>query len=431
MDQGSGQLLSRRCRWMLGLWAVLFFRGAALAQAAGSDGLATFITPAAAADPTPAAAWPSSDATQDGATPADPLPAPRPLDGSGVPPVGDSGGTGIPPAGGTGVPPGGGPPPPPPGVLGALPGAPGMGGMGLVARGSVGQLPILAGYRAAEFFDEPVKGQNAHLGYTQQSLNVLTPIWQDCTDEFSALARVGVESFDTNAILPSTQQPFPADLWQVIVGANYRHLFDNGWIGGGSVQIGSFSDKPFHGIDEMTVGAEGFLRVPSKQTNAWIFGLAMSSNSPILPFIPIPSVAYLWVPSKSFQSLIGFPFANVTWRPADDWMVNVSYALVTMNGRVSYQLCRPVRLFAGLDMVTQNYFRAGRADVQDRFFEYYNQVFTGMQVILGPRAFFDLSGGYVFDRFFFESKSFFSGQGYNRVNVDPGAFVSATLQFRF
>jgi hypothetical protein len=307
-----------------------------------------------------------------------------------------------------------------------------MGGMGLMASPIVGRLPVLAGYRVAEFFDAPVKGQNAHLGYTQQNINILTPIWQNCANEFSLTAHVGVETFDTNAILPSTQQPFPADLWNVSLGTNYRHLFDNGWIAGGGTSVGSLSDKPFHGIDEMMVSAQGFLRIPSKGNNAWMFFVAMSSNSQILPFIPIPGVAYLWVPSKSFQALIGFPFANVTWRPTDDWTFNVSYSLLTnFNGRVSYQLCRQVRLFSGLEFVTQNYFRTGRVDVQDRFFEYYNQLFTDIQFILGPRAFFDLSGGYVFDRFFFESKTFTSGQDFNRVSVDPTAFVSATLQFRF
>lgn len=295
----------------------------------------------------------------------------------------------------------------------------------------VGQLPILAGYRAAEFFNEPVKSQNAHLGYVQQNLHFLTPIWRNSTNEINFTANVGVESFDTNAILPSTQQPFPADLWRVNFGPTYRHQFDNGWIGGGGMQLGSFSDKPFHSIDEMMISAEGFLRRPSKGNNAWIYSVAMSSNSPILPFIPIPGVAYFWAPSKSFQALLGFPFANATWRPTDDWTFNISYALINFNGRVSYQLCRKVRLFVGADTVTQNYFRADRAVNNYRLFEYYDQAFTGMQVILSPRAFFDLHGGYVFDRFFFEGRTFASGQDYNRVNIDPGAFVSATLQFRF
>jgi hypothetical protein len=442
MDEGIGQLRSRLpSRMMAALWAVLFLQSTASAQAVDSAGPATFFPPARAGaaaagagtaeslnpagiPPTPAAGWPNVDTATDGTTEADPLPAPRPLDSSGVPPVN---GTPVPPVGGTGT----AAAPPPPGVLGALPGAPGMGGMGLIASPIVGRLPVLAGYRVAEFFDAPVKDQNAHLGYTQQNINILTPIWQNCANEFSLMARVGVESFDTNAILPSTQQHFPAELWNIGFGPNYRHLFDNGWIGGGSVQLGSFSDKPFHGIDEMTISAEGFLRIPSKQNNAWMFFVAMSSNSQILPFIPIPGVAYLWVPSKSFQALVGFPFANVTWRPTDNLTFNVSYALLTnFNGRVSYQLCRQVRLFTGLEFVTQNYFRTGRVDVQDRFFEYYDQLFTGVQFILGPRAFFDLSGGYVFDRMFFEARTFTSSQT-NRVNVDPSAFVSGTLQFRF
>lgn len=106
----------------------------------------------------------------------------------------------------------------------------GMGGFG-------GRMPYLGGYQGAEFFNSLVHDQNAHLGYYQQSLSALTPIWQDRNNVIMGTALVGVESFDTNAILPDTRQPFPSDLWNVNLGGNYRHLFDNGWVAGGGVSI--------------------------------------------------------------------------------------------------------------------------------------------------------------------------------------------------
>lgn len=56
--------------------------------------------------------------------------------------------------------------------------------------------------------------------------------------------------------------------------------------------------------------------------------------------------------------------------------------------------------------------------INERFFEYYDQIYNGVQVRVRPPAFFEL-------------RTFFSGQDFNRVNVDPGPFVRATFQLRF
>jgi hypothetical protein len=107
-----------------------------------------------------------------------------------------------------------------------------------------------------------VTGQPTFLGYERNDLTALAPIWQNPKNEWSVTTNIHAEIFHTNAILPDTKEPFPNDLWNVHFGTNYRHLFDNGWIGGGSVSIGSASDKPFATIHEMVVGATAFARVP-------------------------------------------------------------------------------------------------------------------------------------------------------------------------
>jgi hypothetical protein len=303
--------------------------------------------------------------------------------------------------------------------------------MGLAFSPVVGQVPVVGSYRAAEFFNAQVQGQDARLGYFQQNLSLLAPLWQNATDEFTAHARLGIESFNTTAVLPDTHDRFPAELWNVNLGAGYRHLFENGWITGGSVSFGSASDKPFESINVMSIGAQAFLRVPQGEHNAWIFTLSMSSNSQILPFIPIPGIAYLWAPGPQFQALVGFPFANMTYRPTEDWTIQVSYALLTnFHTQVTYRLTRPLRLFAAFDLENQNYYRAKRVDINDRFFSYDDRLSAGVQAILGPHASFSVSAGYLFERFFFESTNSTS-QNFNRVNVGDGAFVGASLQVRY
>ncbi len=317
-------------------------------------------------------------------------------------------------------------------AAGVGPAAGGAGGaMGLMFSPVVGQVPVAVSYRAADFFSTAVQNQDTTLGYLEQDFTLLTPLWQCPTDELSGTARVADQAYFTHAVLPDTQQRFPAELWNVQMGGNYRHLFDNGWVAGGGVAVGSASDKPFHGLDEMSVSANAALRVPSGEHNAWIFSLNMSSNSQVLPFVPIPGVAYFYAPGPSFQALLGFPFASATWRPAEDVTLQASYALLTtFHGRAYYRVTRPLSAYVGIDFDNQNWYRVGRPDVNDRFFYYDDRLSGGLQMFLSRRAVFDLSAGYAFDRFYFEGTSSTS-QNFNRLDVGDGAFVAGSFRLRF
>jgi hypothetical protein len=315
----------------------------------------------------------------------------------------------------------------------AIPGSGGFGGgsgggMGLFFNPVFGKIPYAGGYGATEFFNAPVAGQNTSLGYVQQRLNVLTPIWQNSSNEWFVDAGVGDETYNTQAILPDTHDRFPSDLWAISLGTGYRYLFDSGAMAGGTVSVGSLSDQPFQSLRDMTISVSGFYRKPN---SPWLFGFALSSNSQVLQYIPIPFVAYLYAPSRQFQALLGFPFANVVYRPLDNVILTASYALLTnFHAHVAYRITKKWNVFTGIDFDSENYWRAERQVADDRFFYYNNRVPLGMQYAFTPNILAELAGGYIFDRFYFEGQSFLD-QSYNHVRVDPGAFVGLRIQARF
>src|SRR5260370_31474872 len=55
---------------------------------------------------------------------------------------------------------------------------------------SVGHLVPRVDYRATWFPDEEVRGQPTNLGYVQQDISVVFPVWQGSCDEWSASASV-------------------------------------------------------------------------------------------------------------------------------------------------------------------------------------------------------------------------------------------------
>ena len=292
----------------------------------------------------------------------------------------------------------------------------------------VGHLPVRIDYRTTWFPDEQVKGQGVNLGYSQQDFSVSLPVWQDSANDWSVSAHVREESFHTGAILPDTHQPFPDELWNVSFGATYRHQFDNGWISGASVNVGSASDQPFHSINEMTAGVNAFLRIPSGEHNAWMFSLSYSADSE-LPF-PIPGVAYIYQPSDCLRINIGLPF-QVMYRPIDDVTLEFSYMLLrTVHARATYRLSPRLRIYAGFDWSNEGYFLADRPSDNDRFYYYDMRLTTGIQYRITPYATFDFFGGYVFDRYYFEGTSS-SSSNFNRVDVGDGPFVGLRLNVRF
>ena len=281
-----------------------------------------------------------------------------------------------------------------------------------------------ADYRVTWFLDEPVSGQNTNLGFVREDFSASVPLWHDDHNDFAATVHVRNELFQTHAILTNPLQPFPEQLWDVRFGGSYRHLFDNGWIAGASVALGSSGDKPFDAARDFTGSFNAFLTVPQGERNYWLFNLSYSSNSD-LPF-PVPGVAYVWQPTDNFRLHVGLPFAMM-YRPIDNLQFDVSYFVpYTFRGRVTYRLAPWLRVYTAYEAGNEAYPLSDRESANDRLFYYDQHVVTGLQCKLNQQMSLELSGGYAFDRYYFEGQHR-SDSSSNRLDVGDGAFLS--LQF--
>ncbi len=301
-------------------------------------------------------------------------------------------------------------------------------GPGILGNPVVGKLPVLFDYRALWIPSQPVRGQPTSLGMERQDLSLSMPLWQCPTDELSFRAHVRWELLQTDAVLPLSRQPFPTDLWNIGLGGTYRHLFDNGWIAGGALQVGSASDRPFNSINEMNVAVSSFLRVPSGERNAWLFTLSYSPTAQLA--FPIPGVAYQWVPNDRLRMNIGIPF-SLTYRPIDDLRLDLSYVLLTnVNARATYRLSKQLSVYCAYTWSNEGYFLADRTDTNQRFLSYDMRAFVGTQYRVTQHFTVDLSGGYVFDRYYTEtSKGSLSSQ--DRVDIGAGPFLSLNGRLRW
>jgi hypothetical protein len=293
--------------------------------------------------------------------------------------------------------------------------------------GSAVQVPRLS-FNEVWYPNQPVRGQNSGLEMENQDLSLTVPVWQSGRDSVSVTTNVRSLLTETHAILPDTGRAFPTTLWSIGLGANYTHVFQNGWSLTTMTNIGSSSDDPFDGHN-LNVSLGGILRIPAVQgRDSFMIGLMYSPTSE-LPF-PMPVISYYWRPSDQFSMNIGLPF-SMRWQPLADLRFDFSYVPIrNVHARITYRLADGFGVYTGFDWSNESYFLTDRSDDAERFFYYEERVVTGLRYDLNSNAAFDLSGGYAFNRFFFTGQQW-SDQNHDRIDVGNGVFLTLRFMFRY
>jgi hypothetical protein len=141
-------------------------------------------------------------------------------------------------------------------------------------------------------------------------------------------------------------------------------------------------------------------------------------------------VAYIYNPSDSLRVNIGLPF-QVMYRPTDDVTLNVSYMLLrTVHAQLAYRVSPWLRAHVGFDWGNESYFLADRANVNDRLFYYDKRASAGLLFNVTKNFTIDLSGGYVFDRFYFMGAQYSDKNG-NELDVGAGPYLSLQGRLRW
>jgi len=273
---------------------------------------------------------------------------------------------------------------------------------------------------------EQVKDQETGLEDSRWETSIFIPVDQTRDREWAAVSRIGLRDINTRAKLPDTGEAVPSELWDLNFGVTHRQRLSGDWIIGGNLSISSPSDCPFYGWNEMAVMFNGHLSIPAAGRDSWVFFLNYSTNREFLPHVPIPGVAYFYAPSRDFNALVGIPLVFLNYSPLDGLDFRAFYFPIhSIYAGCDYHLNQTFGIFASFRWENEQYYRAAREDKDDRLFWYEKRVEVGIKL----RATYDLevtvSGGYSFDRFFFEGESYDDDRTDNRVDVGDGPFIAA------
>jgi hypothetical protein len=133
---------------------------------------------------------------------------------------------------------------------------------------------------------------------------------------------------------------------------------------------------------------------------------------------------------QNLSVLVGLPFTSVRYKPLEALTLEATYIPIRrVRARATYEVARPFRVWVGFDWAHDIYFRADREDDDDELVYYEKRVLAGARFDLRHVG-FELSGGYAFDRFWYEGERY-SDRDDNRIDVRSGPFVSARVSVRF
>ena len=297
-----------------------------------------------------------------------------------------------------------------------------------LTRARLGGLEATSNFESAFYFDRDVGGRSSRMRFAEHRFAALVPIAQDERQELSLSASFDALDFDTDAILPDTRGVFPDHLWDIRVGGTYRRALTNGWIAGGHVSVGSPSDRPFAGADEVLVTATGLTRIPHGKRGAWLLMLHYANARDWLPHVPLPGVSYEYRASEGLLATLGVPFSSIRYSPIPALTFEGSYGLPRrVRTRVTYAVDERLKLYAGFDWTSRSYFRHDRADDGDRLTHYQKRVEAGVRMDITDKLRLDVTGGFAFDRFWFEGEDY-GDRGDNRLDIGDGPLVAASVR---
>lgn len=275
-----------------------------------------------------------------------------------------------------------------------------------------------------------VSGQPADLAIDAQFARVGVPLVRPAEGEplWLGIGKFGRLELATDAVLPDSGTPVPATLWLAEAGVTHVRPLASGATVGGTLLVGSASDRPFAALRDMTLMAIVFANRPAANgRDDWNASLFYSPTSQ-LPF-PVPGLAYVWRPTPSVEAKIGVP-AGLEWTPDDDWSLSLGFTpLVNATAVLRRRLGGGFSAVALYRTDTETFFLADRTLDDERFYLFNQRVAVGLERLLARGFALEMTADYLFDRSLFQGTSFFSGRT-DVVAVAPGAGVTVQLLWR-
>lgn len=238
--------------------------------------------------------------------------------------------------------------------------------------------------------------------------------------------RYGGLDLSRDLTLPDTGIAISDTLEDVVIGLGCRRARDGdmyGWFG----YVGSASDRPFDSFHEVSVMFNAFYNRRVTRAGSWLYLLNYSNRRSFLTDIPIPGIAYAYVPDNRTTIVAGAPFLMLQYPLGEAFSVDMRYFVPDMiKLDAIIRVHRNMAFFAGLERDEESYFLSEREERRRRLYYQENRFYGGVRFSPGRATSLEVMGGYATDRRFFQSRTR-SGSDRDRVDLDNAAYLGIRL----
>ncbi len=244
-------------------------------------------------------------------------------------------------------------------------------------------------------------------------------IFTDGNNDFSVGARY--RELDLAA-----SSPILRDYYNHQLNLSYKRTLPDDLFWMTSISYGSASDRPFKSHKDNTLGATYI----QKFNPRWFGVLNYSNNRSFLNNIPLPGFFFVKEMSRDKALVFGFPF--LFWlRPLGKrWSLRY-FGLMPWSHKLRiFYKAGVFSPYVGFEQGPQSFFRHDRKESQERVFWFERRLSAGMEGSLSKHVRLDLSGGFAFDRQFFEAKNY-SDKKDDVSNLEKAWFLALNIRLSF
>jgi hypothetical protein len=272
-------------------------------------------------------------------------------------------------------------------------------------------------------------GGSYELDITRASLR--SQVWQDGANEVVLSGSWHDIHYHTDAVFNSVGD-FPTHLYDLRLGALYRHVTPDQTVLGVFGSLGSADERPYSSSEGTGLNATAFWRYPLER-DAWFFTITYIDDAAIFGGIPLPGVTYEWRPDPATLVLIGLPVTLITWRPQQGTMVSASLS-VFGNSRLStatapWDTAPWLQVQANLEYGAEAAKWPEQLPEDQRVYARAGKVGGGLGFRFGPLNTGSLTAGWLFARKVAIGDSFFDLE--DSIRPESGPYVAATLSLGF
>lgn len=273
-----------------------------------------------------------------------------------------------------------------------------------------------------------VKYSPGSTSFIENKLNISAPIYKSDADTVS-LSLAGSDVHLNNSLILDSGKKVPTDLYRTDASVQYFNRLSENRNWGLRGSVGYAGDKPSANSRDLTYSLSANYGFPGSGNGHWMLSAIFSNNGPLVNYIPIPGVSYLYK-TDTFTGMFGFPFTMMRWTPVSPWSFSLAIFGPMVQSEADYGSLDRIQYFSGFYWTRESYILSKRENDKDRLTIEEKKAAVGFRTLIWGQMIGEFQLGQAFDRSIYIGNGLFNKDG-GSVSIPADWYLSASVRVKF